>query len=88
MKSARYEKDKKYEDSHKKERKEKSVVWGTSMPREEAEEINEFLKKNDLTKVQLIRAGYESLYDNVISNDLKTAKIADSYDDFFGFEYN
>ena len=31
------------------------------IPRELFEEINSFLKANDITKVELIRAGYEAL---------------------------
>ena len=54
-------KDKRYEDKHKAERKAKCMVWGTSVPREKAERINEFLKKYGYTKVQLIEAGYEEL---------------------------
>jgi len=53
--------NKRYEDKHKEERKAKSLVWGTSMPRKKAEEINDFLKKNNISKVQLIIAGYEAL---------------------------
>ena len=56
--------NKRYEDKHKEERKAKSLVWGTSMPRQKAEEINEFLKKRNLSKVQLIEAGYEALKNN------------------------
>ena len=54
-------KDKRYEEKHKAERKAKCMVWGTSVPREKAERINEFLKKYGYTKVQLIEAGYEEL---------------------------
>ena len=32
----RAEKDKKYEERHREERKAKSLVWGTSVPRKEA----------------------------------------------------
>ena len=53
--------NKRYEDKHKEERKARSMVWGTSMPRQQAEEINDFLKKNKISKVQLIQAGYEAL---------------------------
>ena len=42
----RSERDKRYEEKHKNERKAKSVVWGTSIPRETAEEIDAFLKKH------------------------------------------
>ena len=36
-------------------------IWGTSVERPLAEEINAFLKANGFTKVQLIRAGYQTL---------------------------
>ena len=51
----------KYEDAHKEKRKAKSMVWGTSITREEAEKTNEMLNKYGYTKVQLIRAGYNAL---------------------------
>lgn len=67
----RAEKDKKYEERHRKERKARSLVWGTSVPREKAEEINEFLKKNGYTKVRLIEAGYKALLNEATASDLK-----------------
>ena len=79
-------KDKRYEERHKEERKAKCMVWGTSVPREKAEEINQFLKRYGFTKVQLIEAGYEALIDKAAESDLSLAKIVDKYDDFFGFE--
>ena len=82
-KKGRAVKDKRYEDKHKAERKAKCMVWGTSVPREKAERINEFLKKYGYTKVQLIEAGYEEL---LARNDTDFAKLKDGYDDFFGFE--
>ena len=42
----RSERDKRYEEKHKNERKAKNVIWGTSMPKETAEEIAAFLKKH------------------------------------------
>ena len=47
-KKGRAVKDKRYEDKHKAERKAKCMVWGTSVPREKAERINEFLKRYSL----------------------------------------
>lgn len=76
-------KDKRYEDKHKEERKAKSMVWGTSLPRKYAEQINEFLAKYGFTKVQLIEAGYKALIDEAAENDLSLAVIVDKYDDFF-----
>lgn len=43
-------KDKRYEQKHKEERKAKYMIWGTSVPRKYAEEINEFLAKYGFTK--------------------------------------
>lgn len=79
-------KDRRYEERHKAERKAKCMVWGTSLPREKAEQINEFLKRYGYTKVQLIEAGYKALLDDAAEHDLSLAKIMDGYDDFFGFE--
>jgi len=52
---------KKYEETHKKERKQTNGQFTTSVPREMYDEINEFLEKHKVTKVQLIFEGYESL---------------------------
>lgn len=65
MAKPRAEKDKRYEEKHREKRKAKSLVWGTSMPREKAEEINEFLERNGYTKVRLIEAGYAALTEEV-----------------------
>lgn len=62
------------------------MVWGTSVPREKAEQINEFLKKHGYTKVQLIEAGYKALIGDVAEHNLSLGKLMDGYDDFFGFE--
>ena len=85
-KKARAIKDKRYEDKHKEERKAKCMVWGTSVPREKAEQINEFLKRYGYTKVQLIEAGYRALLDDAAEHNLELGKIMDGYDDFFEFE--
>ena len=53
--------DKRYEDKHKDERKARHMVWGTSVDREFAKEINEYLQRHKLTKVELIVAGYQAL---------------------------
>ena len=81
MEKTRAIKDKRYE-----ERKAKCMVWGTSVPREKAEQINEFLKKYGYTKVQLIEAGYKAFLDEAAEHDLTLAKIMDGYDDFFESE--
>lgn len=54
-----------YEERNKDERKEKNKVWGTSVDRQFASEIDEFLEKYNLTKVALIYAGYEALRNQV-----------------------
>ena len=51
----------KYEEKNKEKRKQASGNFGTMIPRDLYEEINEFLAKNHITKVQLIFAGYEAL---------------------------
>lgn len=54
-----------YEEKHKETRKERNRVWGTSLAREYAEEIDEFLKAHNISKVDLIYAGYEALKQNI-----------------------
>ena len=53
--------NRKYEDKNKEKRREQSGNFQTMIPRELFEEINAFLKENNITKVELIRAGYEAL---------------------------
>ena len=79
-------KDKRYEEKHKAERKAKNATWGTSVPREKAEQINAFLEKYGYTKVQLIEAGYKALLDDAAEHNLSLGKIMDGYDDFFPSE--
>ena len=86
MEKSRAVKDKRYEERHKDARTAKCMVWGTSVPREKAEQINEFLKKYGYTKVQLIEAGYKALLDDAAEHDTDLAKIMDGYDDFFSGE--
>jgi isochorismate hydrolase len=58
----------KYEEKNKEERKLLNKVWGTSIPRKEADKINAFLEKHHLTKVDLIYAGFEALKQQVKSS--------------------
>ena len=51
----------KYEEKHKEKRKQISGNFGTMIPRELFNEINEFLSENGITKVQLIKEGFEAL---------------------------
>lgn len=50
-----------YEERHKDERKAKCKVWGTSIERKFADEIDEFLARHNITKVAVIAAGFEAL---------------------------
>lgn len=86
MGKPRAEKDKRYEDAHKEERKAKNTIWGTSVPREKANQIDEFLKRYGYTKVELIEAGYKALLDDAAEHNLSLGKIVDGYDDFFSSE--
>lgn len=61
----------KYEEIHKEERKEKSKVWGTSIDREFAEEIDEYLKTHNIKKVELIYVGYKALQSKYGPNTTK-----------------
>ena len=51
----------KYEEKNKEERKSKNGNFQAMMPRTTLEEINEFLKINNITKVQLVIEGYNAL---------------------------
>jgi hypothetical protein len=51
----------KYEERNIEERKEKSAQFSTFIPREMCNEINGFLKKHKISKVQLIYEGFEAL---------------------------
>ena len=58
----------KYEEKNKAERKLLNKVWGTSIPRKDAEAIDEFLKTHFMSKVDLIMAGYHALQEQVKSS--------------------
>ena len=60
--------DKRYEEKHKEERKAAHAVWGTSMKREDFEELNKFLKDNRIPKVQLIYVGWQALKEQYKTN--------------------
>ena len=51
----------KYEEKNKEKRKAMNGTFSTYMPRNELEEINEYLSANGITKVELIRVGFETL---------------------------
>lgn len=50
-----------YEERHREERLQKTKVWGTSVDRELANEIDSFLEQYKIKKVELIYAGYKAL---------------------------
>ncbi len=51
----------KYEEKNKEKRKRASGTFGTMIPRALFDEINAFLEENGITKVQLVKEGYEAL---------------------------
>lgn len=51
----------KYEEKNKEQRKAQNKVWGTSILRKDAEEIDAFLARHNMTKVDLIYTGYIAL---------------------------
>ena len=67
MRTPRKEIDKQNETRHKEERKEKHKVWGTSVGRKYAAEVDDLLKRQGYTKVQLIEAGYKALQKEVVT---------------------
>ena len=58
-----------YEERNKDKRKQTSGNFGTMIPRDLFDEINAFLAKHHITKVQLILKGYEVLKEQS-KNDL------------------
>lgn len=51
--------NRKYEEKNKQKRKDASGNFQTMIPREKFEEINAFLKQNNITKVDFILQAYE-----------------------------
>lgn len=51
----------KYEERHKEERKKATKHFDTLIKAEDMDEINAFLAKHHITKVDLVFAGYEAL---------------------------
>ncbi len=58
----------KYEEVHREKRHQQNKVWGTSIPRKDADAIDEFLQQHSLTKVDLIIVGYKALQEKVKSS--------------------
>ena len=50
-----------YEKTHKEERKEATGQFNTRLPRPIFEQINRFLKQHGIPKTELIYAGYDTL---------------------------
>ena len=59
----------KYEQTHKEERKKASEQFNTRLPRESHEKICTFLKEHGISKVELIFAGYEVLQNKYVLKD-------------------
>ena len=57
----------KYEEKNKEKRKQVSGNFGTLIPRALFNEINAFLKENNITKVQLVKAGYKALLEEKLN---------------------
>ena len=52
----------KYEEKHKADRKAQYKIWGTSVERQFADEIDEFLSRHpNLSKVAIVSEGYRVL---------------------------
>ena len=58
----------KYEEIHREKRHQHNKVWGTSIPRKDADAIDDFLKTHFMSKVDLIMAGYKALQEQVKSS--------------------
>lgn len=54
----------KYEERHKEKRRAASGNFQTMIPRDLYEEINAYLKKNKITKVDFIKMAYEIMKNN------------------------
>ena len=63
----------KYEEKNKEKRKQASGNFGTMIPRALYDEINAFLEENGITKVRLIKEGYEALK-NMKKDGMKCAE--------------
>lgn len=54
-----------YEERNKEKRKATNGTFSTYLPRGELEEVNMFLKKYGITKVELVRQGYHALQEQI-----------------------
>lgn len=55
------ERKRRYEERHKEERKKATKHFDTLLKAEKVDEINAFLEKHRITKVELVLTGYETL---------------------------
>ena len=58
----------KYEEVHREKRHQQNKVLGTSIPRKDADAIDDFLKTHFMSKVDLIMAGFKALQEQVKSS--------------------
>ena len=58
----------KYEEVHREKRHQQNKVRGTSIPRKDADAIDDFLKTHFMSKVDLIMAGFKALQEQVKSS--------------------
>ena len=75
MITPRIKAQRKYEQTHKEERKEQSGQFNTRLPREDFDEICAFLQKNHIRKIDLIYAGYEFLKEEQHMREAKNIGI-------------
>ena len=61
----------KYEEKNREERKQASAQFSTFIPREMYDDINAFLKRHKISKVQLIFEGFEALRNQYEPRDKK-----------------
>ncbi len=54
-----------YEERNKEKRKQANAQFSTFIQRTDFEEINTFLKENNITKVELIYVGYNALRETI-----------------------
>lgn len=58
-----------YEETHAKERKENNKVWATSVPRKFAEELDNFLAKNKLSKAAFLYISFDLIKKQMEGNN-------------------
>ena len=68
-----------YEERNKEERLKATTQFNTRLSKEKYDEINEFLEKHNIRKIDLIYAGYEALQKTCrnLSNDTKQLDLGE-----------